>query len=60
MMDNIQITADVAAGVSVVATIVGLLPPAVALLGLIWYCIQIWESKTVQSLICKVKTKFFA
>lgn len=33
---------------AIVATFAGFLPPLAGLLGIGWYCIQIWESKTVQ------------
>lgn len=34
------------AGLSVLGAIAAVLPPLAALLGVLWYCIQIWESKT--------------
>jgi len=36
------------AGSAVLTTIAGMLPPAVALVALVWYVIQIYESKTFQ------------
>lgn len=38
-------------GAAIVGTIVGLLPPFAAGIALIWYSIQIYESKTVQTFI---------
>lgn len=29
-----------------IATFTGWLPPILALLGIIWYCVQLWESQT--------------
>lgn len=39
---------DVVAGGAIVSTLLGYLPAAAAILGVVWYAIQIWESKTVQ------------
>lgn len=39
---------DVVAGGAIVSTLLGYLPAFAAVLGVIWYAIQIWESKTVQ------------
>jgi len=39
---------DALSASAIVATFAGLLPPLAGLAGLIWYCVQIWESKTVQ------------
>lgn len=39
---------DALSASAIVATFAGLLPPLAGLAGLIWYAIQIWESKTVQ------------
>lgn len=39
---------DAMAGAAIAASLMQWLPPAAALLGVIWYAIQIWESKTVQ------------
>lgn len=39
---------DVAAGAGIVGTLVGALPAVAALIGIIYYCILVYESKTVQ------------
>lgn len=39
---------DALSASAIVASFAGLLPPLAGLAGLIWYAIQIWESKTVQ------------
>lgn len=52
MTDHQQVATaslDVAAGAAVVSTLFGWLPDIAAVLGIAWYCLQIWESKTVQS-----------
>lgn len=40
--------ADVVSAGAIVGTIAGYLPFVAALAGLIWYVIQIWESRTIQ------------
>lgn len=50
-MDTEQIiraTGDVAAASSVLAALFGLMPAIAGIFGIVWYGIQIWESKTVQ------------
>lgn len=42
-------TADGISAAAILGTIAGILPPLAALGGVIWYAIQIWESKTVQT-----------
>ncbi len=37
-----------ASGVAIVSTMFGWLPPAAALIAIVWYLIQIYESVTVQ------------
>lgn len=39
---------DTVAGGAIIGTLMGYLPVFVAIIGGIWYLIQIWESKTVQ------------
>jgi hypothetical protein len=41
-------TADIVGLGAIVATIAGYLPILAAMIALFWYCIQIWESRTVQ------------
>lgn len=40
---------DVAAASAIAATFLQWLPPISAVLGIIWFLIQIWESKTLQT-----------
>lgn len=47
----VRYTADGISGVAIVASIMGYLPGIAALAGIIWYGVQIWESKTVQKRI---------
>lgn len=44
---------DVASAGTIVASIVGWLPAVAAVMGILWYGIQIWESKTIQSIFRK-------
>jgi uncharacterized membrane protein YccC len=41
-------TFDGAAAMAILASLAGWLPPAAAVIGIIWYAIQIWESRTLQ------------
>lgn len=43
------LTVDVISGAAIAAALMQWLPPAAAALGVVWYAIQIWESKTVQA-----------
>lgn len=47
--------ADAVSGVAVIATIAGWLPPLAAALGIIWYCIQISESKRFAQVVALAK-----
>lgn len=47
--------ADALSAGAVVATIAGWLPPLAAALGVVWYCIQIAESKSFQRAKAYVK-----
>ncbi len=47
-VQHVHTAANALAGIAVVATIVGWLPAIAAVLGIIWYVIQIIESKTVR------------
>ena len=44
-------TMNGASGVAIITTIVGWLPPMAAVVALIWYIIQIYESDTIQNWI---------
>jgi hypothetical protein len=43
--------------IAVVGTLVGYLPPLAALATLVWTCIRIYETDTVQRFVAKLKTK---
>lgn len=49
MWESFQTWASGISGVTIVAAFTGLLPPTAAALGLAWYLVQIYESKTFQS-----------
>lgn len=49
----IRIGLDMLAAGAVFGTIVSWLPPISAALGIIWFLIQIWESRTVQAFVDK-------
>ena len=42
--------ADLSAIGAILGSLAGYLPPMAALIGILWYAIQIWESDTVQHL----------
>lgn len=42
-------TFDAGAAVAIVASFVGYLPPIAAVLAILWYLLQFWESRTLQS-----------
>lgn len=48
---------DFAAGAGILATLTGYAPVAAALLGALWYVIQIYESKTGQRVVTWLKLK---
>lgn len=50
-------TVDGISAGAIVATFLGLLPSFAAVAGIIWYGIQIYESKTVQAWVAKMKAK---
>lgn len=54
---NMKNVVDVASAATVVSALAGWLPTGAALLGIIWYAIQIWESKTVQDFIARHRRK---
>jgi hypothetical protein len=56
----VRITGDVSAAMAVVATILGFLPPLAAFVGMVWYCILIYESKTVQAWFARRREKKLA
>lgn len=44
----ISVTGDVVSAGAIVGALMGLLPALAGVAAIIWYAIQIWESKTVQ------------
>ena len=44
----VRVVADALAAGGIVATFIGWLPSISAILGFVWFIIQIWESRTVQ------------
>lgn len=47
-------------GAAILGTIVGWLPPLAAGIALIWYCIQIGESKTVRGYLARRRARKLA
>lgn len=50
-------SADGISAAAILATFAGWLPPLAGLAGLIWYGIQIYESKTVQKHVRRLRLK---
>jgi len=48
-----NLVADILSGLVVVATLVNWLPDIAALASVVWVCIRIYETKTVQALLKK-------
>lgn len=46
-------TFDAGAAVAIVASFVGYLPPIAAVLAILWYLLQFWESRTLQAYMQK-------
>lgn len=44
---------DFSAAAVILVSILGYLPPIAAVLAIIWYVLQIWESRTIQTYISK-------
>lgn len=44
-------TADTVSAAAIVGSLMGYLPAIAALAAIIWYIVQIWESKTVQAML---------
>lgn len=49
-----------ASGLAIITTMFGWLPPAAALIAIVWYIIQIYESDTVQSWLRNRRTRKIA
>lgn len=43
------IAADAVSAAAILGAFTGILPPLAALGALVWYCVQVWESDTVQT-----------
>ncbi len=56
-MSALNYVGDAGAGATILAALAGWLPPLAALAGIIWYLIQIYESKTVQVRIRLIRSK---
>ena len=48
-LDLSHVTGHVISIIAVVGSLAGLLPAIAGLAGLIWYCVQLYESKTIQN-----------
>lgn len=55
--DHLRVGVDWAVAAAVGATFLQWLPPLSAILGLIWFAIQIWESRTVRHAIANWRQK---
>lgn len=53
----ISYSADGISAAAIVGAFMGYLPALAGLAGLIWYAIQIWESKTVQKHVRRLRAK---
>lgn len=49
----VAVTIDLLAASAVVGTVVSWLPPIAAFLSIIWFAIQIWESKSCQAFVAR-------
>jgi chromate transport protein ChrA len=56
MQEESKAIVDVLAIGGTVGTIAGILPPLAALITIIWTCLRIWETDTVQKLLNKQKS----
>lgn len=55
MHEEAKTIVDVLAVGGTVGTMAGILPPLAALITIIWTCLRIWETETVQNLFKKDK-----
>jgi hypothetical protein len=56
MQEETKTVVDVLAISGTVGTVAGILPPLAALITIIWTCLRIWETATVQNLFNKKKS----
>ena len=54
-MDQLKNIGDIPSVTVVAGTLMSFLPPLAALLTVIWTCIRIYETKTIQRFIRKIK-----
>lgn len=57
MNEQAKLATDALSVATVVGTLVDVLPALAALFTIVWTSIRIWETKTVQSFIKKLKRK---
>jgi hypothetical protein len=57
MNEQAKLVTDALSLATVVGTLVDVLPALAALFTIVWTSIRIWETKTVQNLIKKLKRK---
>jgi len=57
MNEQAKLVTDALSVVTVIGTLVDVLPALAALFTIVWTSIRIWETKTVQSFIKKLKRK---
>jgi chromate transport protein ChrA len=56
MQEETKAVVDVLAIGGTVGTVAGVLPPLAALITIIWTCLRIWETDTVQNILNKKKS----
>jgi sorbitol-specific phosphotransferase system component IIC len=56
MQEESKAIIDVLAIGGTVGTVAGILPPLAALITIIWTCLRIWETDTIQNLSNKKKS----
>jgi hypothetical protein len=54
-IETVKHVGDWASIAVVIGTVVGWLTPVAALLSIVWTLIRIWESKTVQGLVARMR-----
>lgn len=57
MPEGTKYVGDAITAAAVLGTLVGYLPPLAAAATLVWTCIRIWETDTVQKIIIKLRRK---
>ena len=56
MQEESKAIIDVLAIGGTVGTVAGILPPLAALITIVWTCLRIWETDTIQNLLNKKKS----